>query len=657
MVDQPISGKHTLTKEEFKERTFMGGVSVSMRTTLFLLMGFAVFILGTFALVFSDKKLDQANLTLNDSVELASYIAKIERDVWRIRAESEELSKRLARKQFAISDAGKAASKEHVILANNLGLRLDELYLRPGAGLISQQVSTLREAVALYMEQYKSSTQIKDNPTPDITKLETILRQKIRNISKSLSSVNILSLNETMSEIRAVTTEFIESGASRDLATIENAEKEFMRLLEAVPISSEDKKTLKSSIIDYQSAMSTYAKHRLVYNDTRDRLEEIVSYMVPSIDAITSFSAKNLAEAQINEQNVRKKYRKLIASGIAGAFIFILLFGVAMLNSISSPIMAAARAARNLHSSKSLDKVRGLGNTDEIGDIARAFINIKDRLNESDKLHKIMEQAKTEAERGRAASAEAEWLRRDLESMKAEADKGKLAITEVALLRKILDATTDSISLKQIGESKASDKGPENNIQPTANNESKDDTPLDKISTISRQVARSSEHVTAAAEEAERTGTLIRNLSDASEKISTIESLITAIGEQADMLVVNAPEQGSDPNLVVLNSLPENPNGIARRFDIIRSTSSQATWAIRDIGSAIKESREVALDIARMSSADALEVTTNLLQQSENLRGMLDSLVNKMQGKVTEETVINIDIDIEKNEDDGSIET
>jgi methyl-accepting chemotaxis protein len=260
-----------------------------------------------------------------------------------------------------------------------------------------------------------------------------------------------------------------------------------------------------------------------------------------------------------------------------------------------------------------------------------------------------MEKAKTSAERGRAASAEAEWLRRDLESMKSEADKGKQAIAEVALLRKIIDATADSISQKQIGESKTPNNAAENVVPPVATLEAKDDAALDKISTISRQVARSSEYVTAAAEEAERTGALIRNLSDASEKIDAMEALISAIGEQADMLVVSTPEQGSDPNLVVLNSASERPNGVARRFDVIRSTASQATWAIRDIGAMIKDTRELALDIARLSSAEALEVTTDLLQQSENLRGMLDNLVNKMQGQVIDETLI----DVLKTKDDG----
>jgi hypothetical protein len=653
MVNQPLSGTNSLIKDGFRDRTFMGGIGVGARSTLFFLLGVAVFIAGTFALLFADKQLNQVNLTLTESVNLASFIADIERDIWRIRAETEELSKRLANTQFAASDAGRAATQEHVVLANTLGLRLDELYLRPSAQIINEQVSTLREAVAQYMEQYNKSTKIEVDPAPDMTGLETILRQAIRNMSKSLNSVNILSLNETMAEIRAVTTEFIESGASRDLATIENAEKEFVRLLNAVPISSEDKSTLMSNMIKYQSSMSTYAKYRLVHDNTRDRLEEIVSYMVPSIDAITGFSGDNLAQSQTLQLNVRKKYRTLIASGIAGAFFLVVLFGIAMLNSISSPIIAIARAAKNLSSGNSEVAVRGLGDANETGEIARALTNIKGRLREADKLQETMKKIKIEVERGHAASAEAEWLRKDLESMKSEADEGKRAITEVALLRKILDATTDSISLKQIGENITTSKVNENIVSPEAIQETKDDASLDKISTISRQVARSSEYVTAAAEEAERTGTLIRNLSDASEKIDTLEALITAIGEQADMLVVNTPEHGSDPTLLALNGFKESSNGATRRFDIIRSSSSQATWAIRDIGAIIKDSREVALDIARLSSADALEVTTDLLQQSENLRGMLDNLVNKMQGQVIDETLI----DIETNGEDNSIET
>ena len=127
-----------------------------------------------------------------------------------------------------------------------------------------------------------------------------------------------------------------------------------------------------------------------------------------------------------------------------------------------------------------------------------------------------------------------------------------------------------------------------------------------------------------------------------------METLITVIAEQADMLVINLPEQENETNLVVLNGIPERVDDVTRRFDMIRSTASQATWAVRDIGSMIREARETALDIARLSSAEALEVTTDLLQQSENLRGMLDNLVNKMQDQVAIEPLS----DVKENDED-----
>jgi len=134
---------------------------------------------------------------------------------------------------------------------------------------------------------------------------------------------------------------------------------------------------------------------------------------------------------------------------------------------------------------------------------------------------------------------------------------------------------------------------------------------------------------------------LIRNLSDASGKIGAIESLIALIGEQSDMLVINAPPQNPDTNLVILNGDARsngdtNSDAIAQRFEAIRAAASKANWAVRDIGALIRDSRDVALDIARLSSSEALEVTTDLLQQSENLRGMLDNLVNKMQDQITD---------------------
>ncbi len=634
-------GESRPESSNFQDRTFMGGIGVATRSSLFVILGLVVLVAGGFGLFLADEELSKSDSSFRKAVQLNAFAAGIERDVWRIRAESGELSKRLASRQFPTSDAEIAATQEHVALANAVGLRLDELYLRPDTAPISEHLSTLREAVAQYMEQYDKSAKAEDEPAPDISANEAALRRSINAIGKTLAGLNILSLNETMTEIRAASTAFIESGADRDLIIIETHQKEFVQLLGSVPMSDDDKASLNKGLLDFNEAFAAYAKVRLVRDFTRDRLEEIVSYMAPSVDAIVEYTGDNLLQVDTQRQALRQQFRTFIAAGIAGSVLLVLLFGLAMMRSITGPVIAAGKAARHLSAGNADIVVWGLANEDETGDIARAFWDIKGSLKEAGKLRESMKKAKAEAERGRAATEEAEWLRRDLESMKYEADKGKEALAEVALLRKIIDATSDNISRNQTPESSENEVEPTPAEPVTSAPETAQEPTLDSISSISRKVAQSSESVTAAADEAERTGTLIRNLSDAGEKIGTIEGLISAIAEQADMLVVSAPDQGPDTNLVILNgdadkSEPNRPDGVTRRFDAIRSAAGQATWALRDIAALVKESREVALKLARMSSAEALEVTTDLLQQSENLRGMLDKLVNRMQDQITD---------------------
>jgi methyl-accepting chemotaxis protein len=633
MAVQPFSddipqGQSGPESNAFQDRTFMGGIGLSTRSSLFAMLGIVVLICGGFGLNFADKELTRADTMLRQATDLNTFAAAIERDVWRIRAEQGKLS-------IKSSDATRAATQEHLALTSALGQKLDDLYQRPGAAPMGEHVSTLREAVAQYSEQYEKSMQQVANPGPDLTDLEANMRRAIRSIGKTLTALNSLSINETMMAIRAATTEFVEAGLSRDLIVIEGHQKEFYRLLISIPMPQETKSALQLGINDYNNALTAYAKVKLVANNTRDRLDEIISYMAPSVDAISGFSGDHFVETEAGRTALRQQYRTLIAAGGAGAVMLMLLFGLAMLRSISGPVSAAAKAAKSLRRGDTDIVVWGLANEDETGDIARAFWALKGSLIEAKKLGEEMEKTRSDAERGRAASAETEWLRRDLESMKAEADKGKEALAEVALLRKVIDATADTIGEKQIA------KDNEAPPAPAPSTEVATEMSLDSISSISRQVARSSESVTAAADEAERTGTLIRNLSDASGKIGAIENLIALIGEQSDMLVINAPPQSPDTNLVILNGdaradAAANPDAIAQRFDAIRAAASKANWAVRDIGALIRDSRDVALDIARLSSSEALEVTTDLLQQSENLRGMLDNLVHKMQDQITD---------------------
>ncbi len=260
-------------------------------------------------------------------------------------------------------------------------------------------------------------------------------------------------------------------------------------------------------------------------------------------------------------------------------------------------------------------------------DLAKTSAEIESGEAEVARLRSEVETLGTEAEKGEATVIEAALLRMDLESTKAELEHAEAA-AKSGLVKNLEDLEPAGAPLARAGSS------------PPA-----EETPPSAIFSISKQVAISSESVSSAAYEAERTGTLIRGLFAAAEKIGEVEKLLATINEQTNLLVfkpgiADGRGGGEADNLVVLSSDQRSASeqgglgedAIGQRFDIIRSTAGQITWTVRDLGRTINGVKDIALEVAETSSAEAMKVTTELLEQSEHLREMLDSLVNSIQG-------------------------
>ncbi len=63
----------------------------------------------------------------------------------------------------------------------------------------------------------------------------------------------------------------------------------------------------------------------------------------------------------------------------------------------------------------------------------------------------------------------------------------------------------------------------------------------------------------------------------------------------------------------------------------IRATTDQANLVVKEVQRMIERIKATAIEIADASSTHALETTADLLEKSENLRGMLDDLVNRIR--------------------------
>ena len=635
---------------DFMNRTFMGGRKLSSRTSLFVLIGLACLAIGGFGLFRAQQDLAAAQEQLAKAYRLASQIDAVASTAWQIRAEGIRLQQ---------NKAGNTpeATEAHITKAIELGRTLDDMYAYFDTATQGEHITTVREAVAQYAEAYSAlATDPEETPAIDAPDLSEAVLTAANLLQNRLVEVNIISLTKTVADMRQAETAFMKTGQARHLIAINDSQDAFLRLLSMVPLTEADTADLKKLMLSYQHRLTEYAKSRLSKSSGTRRLDEIFFYMTPSIDALKSYAGKHLAANLRNGVSVRDYYLPLIASIGAALLLIVILTGTFILGSITGPVAAAAQVGRRIAEGYNDDVVLGLGNDDETGDIAKAFSILKVRLGEIAKIRDSVEKAKSEAERGRAATEEAAWLRHDLESMKSELAKGQAAIQEAVLLHKVIEAMRsdyqESAAMTPDADDRAK-RAAEKRPAPEPVDEEPETPDLDTISQISQQVAQSSQSVTLAAEEAERTGALIRNLSDASKRVTGIEPLIKTIGDQADLLWVSPAgggpsETSPSGNLVMFTpdqrSDDEHASGlrmessIGRRFDIIRATASQMTWALRDINDVILETRSLALTIAQTTSAEALHVTTDLLEQSENLRFMLDSLVHKMRDQLFEDT-------------------
>jgi len=639
----------TFAPGDFMGRTFMGGIKLSGRTGLFVVIGLVCLAIGGAGLFRAQQDLAATQRQLAKSYELASKVDTVGLTAWQIRAEGISLRHRTPGNTTEAAEA-------HITKAIELGHLLDEMYTDADNAAADEHITTVREAVAQYAEAYSALAGGAPQPNPvNASDMARGLRNAADNLQNRLVEVNIVSLTKIVADMRLAEAAFIKTGNASHLIAINDAQSDFVRLLPTVPLTEAEAADLETLMQTYQNRLTEYAKTKLTAPDNTARLDEIFAYMTSSIDALKAYSGQRLAASLRKETRVRDFYLPLIASIGAALLLIVLLAGTFILGSITGPVAAAAQAGRRIAEGDIDVIVWGLGNDDETGDIAKAFSILKVRLGEIAAIRESVEKAKSEAERGRAATEEAAWLRHDLESMKAELVKGQAAITEVTLLHKVIEAMRSEHRESAALASDANDRAlREAKERPTeaAPGQETENPDLNTISQISQQVAQSSQSVTAAAEEAERTGTLIRSLNDAFKRVDDIEPLIKSIGEQADLLWVSPAGDGhgeppSGGDLVTFTpdqrgdeegaSGMRMESSISRRFDIIRATASQMTWALRDINGVILEARNLALTIAQTTSAEALDVTTDLLEQSENLRYMLDSLVHKMRDQLFDE--------------------
>ncbi len=593
------------TIAESQERTFLGGIDFSTRAVLLAIAGLVAMVVAGGVYYFADQKLSAAARDSAAAQELRALTARVEKGLWQIRGDE---------KDFLVRRDPRSVERYERTAAALNGV-LSTLYARPDTGLASEHITTLDEGLTQYMTEFQTVVQAKKAPGPGATDdLVRRLAKSARDFDSMVAKTNSANLKDVVARMRRHEKDFIRQGATRDLARINDRSEEFGLLLASSPVAERDKSRIRDLLKSYQANLTAYARAKIPQKLSMTRLDDIFAYMLPSVDGLATFAEDGLAAAARAAEEAHTFARTLVSGGVGAILALLTLVGIVIVRSIATPVRALAQAANRLADGDGSVPLPALGNSDEAGEIAAVLTVFRENQGEIGRLRGQVAAMRAELEKSEAA------LKRSEDVEMRDGDGAGLPVPRIS--------EPAPISVREAASGMIL-SGP--------------------ISAISRQLSESSQSVSTKAFEAERTGTLIKSLGDAARRIGEVETLLSAIGEQTNFLVLkSAVTEGlsdeANKHLVVLSTGYKSAADqrastdviVRRRLDAIRTTAGEASRAIRGIANSVAEVKEVAMDIAASTSAEALAVTTALLAQSECLRGMLDDLAGNIHGATDE---------------------
>ncbi len=305
----------------------------------------------------------------------------------------------------------------------------------------------------------------------------------------------------------------------------------------------------------------------------------------------------------------------------------------AMILGVSIPVMHAtlARPLKKLSSKMSelaagdtTIEIAETGRQDEIGDMARALMIVRDAVRRNnDLMVELKARDDREAQLRREAS-----IRERVETFSSElaeavarlGDKTKrMSKASKSMITAARRATDDSSHARDASRNAASD------VSSVA---MASEQLLESIGEINRQVVQSTTVVQRAVEEAQQSSAGMARLSAAARRVGDVVSLISRIAAQTNLLALNATIEAARAG--------EAGRGFAVVAQEVKNLATQTAKATQDIADQIAE-----MQAATNVSVDAIEMIQRKIGEVEQISTIIAAAVHE-QGASTQEITRNV---------------
>ena len=297
----------------FEDKTFLGGLSLGARTWLFFLACVAAG--GAFVALYMhvDERLDGALQTMQRATQIDQLVNTVERGTFSLQARQRDF---LLTRNTEIAD-GFSADLADVTTA------LDELFAYPDAQPLAQHVTTIRDGLVQYDQQFQSFL----NAEREIgIGTETGLSAQLRRTSVALRTTfrdtgNANLINQ-VERIDQQGEETVLSGSKKGVEEIRKRYAALAEFIKVAEIPEAGLNRINELLRTHETQMLSMINARFELSDEARRFAELFDYFVPSLTGLAGFAERYRIEAAANVRNMQLFARYTVLGGSAAILLW-----------------------------------------------------------------------------------------------------------------------------------------------------------------------------------------------------------------------------------------------------------------------------------------------------------------------------------------------